>query len=80
MNKIKHLFIRLMAKRSQREGKSIKKSCLNCQHKNRCEAFFDAQYKMLGIKEPERFKNWRCRLYKKAETTEGQLPDKERED
>lgn len=40
-----------------------KRVCADCRHAAACNEFFARRYAQLGVKEPEAWKNWACKLW-----------------
>lgn len=41
-----------------------RRTCDTCTHQARCDQFFDMRYARLGMREPESWRNWACKMYR----------------
>ena len=48
---------------TKRKRRKRERTCKTCKHQPRCDAFFERRYRKLGIKEPEAWKTWACKMY-----------------
>lgn len=44
-----------------------RRTCDTCTHQARCNEFFGMRYARLGMKEPESWRNWACKMYREKE-------------